>query len=67
MYSTHIVPKDKCLGIITPLHKEGPQDDPDNYRGICISSTLNFVNINMFDKYAVSSTYGYLLKIVQNT
>ena len=40
MYTTHIVPKDKCLGIITPLHKEGPKDDPDNYRGICISSAL---------------------------
>ena len=40
MYTTHIVPKDKCLGMITPLHKEGPKDDPDNYRGICISSAL---------------------------
>ena len=40
MYTTHLVPKDKCLGIITPLHKEGPKDDPDNYRGICISSAL---------------------------
>ena len=40
IYGTHIVPKDRCLGIITPLHKEGPTDDPDNYRGICISSAL---------------------------
>ena len=40
MYTQHLVPKDKCLGIITPLHKEGPKDDPDNYRGICISSAL---------------------------
>ena len=23
-----------------PLHKEGPKDDPDNYRGICVSSAL---------------------------
>ena len=40
IYSAHVVPKDKCLGIITPLHKEGPKEDPDNYRGICISSAL---------------------------
>jgi hypothetical protein len=40
IYGTHIVPNDKCLGIITPLHKEGAKDDPDNYRGICISSAL---------------------------
>ena len=40
MYRLHIVPEDKCLGMITPLHKDGPKDDPDNYRGICISSTL---------------------------
>ena len=40
MYTANTVPKDKCMGIITPLHKEGPKDDPDNYRGICISSAL---------------------------
>ena len=40
IYTVHLVPKDKCLGIITPLHKEGPKEDPDNYRGICISSAL---------------------------
>ena len=40
MYLKHIVPDDKCLGFITPLHKEGPKEDPDNYRGICISSAL---------------------------
>ena len=40
MYRFHIVPRDKCMGIITPLHKEGSKEDPDNYRGICISSAL---------------------------
>ena len=40
MYTANNVPKDKCLGIINPLHKEGSKDDPDNYRGICISSAL---------------------------
>ena len=40
IYTKHLVPREKCLGTITPLHKEGPKDDPDNYRGICISSAL---------------------------
>ena len=40
IYYIHIVPKEKCRGYITPLHKEGAKDDPDNYRGICISSAL---------------------------
>ena len=40
MYCKHIVPENKCQGYITPLHKEGPKDDPDNYRGICISSAI---------------------------
>ena len=35
-----VVPKDWCLGIITLLHKEGDKENPDNYRGICISSAL---------------------------
>ena len=40
MYTKHLVPKNKNLGVITPVHKDGPKDDPDNYRGICISSAL---------------------------
>ena len=35
-----IVPKEWCLGVINPIHKEGCKEDPDNYRGICISSAL---------------------------
>ena len=23
-----------------PIHKEGPKEDPDNYRGICVGSAL---------------------------
>ena len=30
VYKTSIVPKDWCLGIISPIHKEGTKDDPDN-------------------------------------
>ena len=41
IYTTNIVPKSWCQGIITPIHKEGPKDDPDNYRGICIGGALS--------------------------
>ena len=29
-----------CCGLISPIHKEGPLDDPSNYRGICIMNSL---------------------------
>ena len=35
-----LVPKSWCVGVITPIHKEGPKTDPDNYRGICVGNTL---------------------------
>jgi hypothetical protein len=50
IYSTNIVPKSWCLGIITPIHKEGPKEDPDNYRGICIGSALSKVLSTMMNK-----------------
>ena len=31
---------DWCVGIISLLHKDGPRDDPNNYRGICIMNAL---------------------------
>ena len=50
IYSTNIVPKSWCLGIINPIHKEGPKDDPDNYRGICIGSALSKVLSTMMNQ-----------------
>ena len=50
IYSTNIVPKSWCLGIITPIHKEGPKEDPDNYRGICIGSALSKVLSTMMNQ-----------------
>ena len=50
IYSTNIVPKSWCLGIITPIHKEGPKDDPDNYRGICIGSAFSKVLSTMMNQ-----------------
>ncbi len=35
-----LIPKSWCLDLINPIHKEGSKDDPNNYRGICISSVL---------------------------
>ena len=29
-----------CLELLNPIHKEGNKKDPNNYRGICISSAL---------------------------
>ena len=34
-------PDEWVVGIITPLHKSGEIDDPDNYRGITINSCLS--------------------------
>ena len=33
-------PENWCKGIITPIHKQGEIDNPDNYRGITINSCL---------------------------
>ena len=35
-----LAPATLCNEIITPIHKSGLVDDPDNYRGICVSYSL---------------------------
>ena len=40
IFTSNIVPKGWCIGILNLIHKEGSKDNPDNYRGICISSAL---------------------------
>ena len=40
IFVERLVPEDWCLGIINPIHKDGCKEDPDNYRGICISSVF---------------------------
>ena len=37
---TSIVPTTWCIGMIQPLYKKGPTNDPDNYRGITLLSCL---------------------------
>ena len=38
--SNNIYPSGWKLDILGPLHKSGPKDDPNNFRGICVSSCL---------------------------
>ena len=40
IFVKRIVPKEWCTGVINPIHKDGCKEDPDNYRGICISSVF---------------------------
>ena len=35
-----LIPKSWCLDLINPIHKEGNKDNPNKYRGLCISSAL---------------------------
>ena len=35
-----LAPNSLCNELITPIHKNGSINDPDNYRGICVSSAL---------------------------
>ena len=35
-----LIPKSWCKDIISPIHKDGDKNDPNKYRGICISSVL---------------------------
>ena len=36
----YLVPKSWCLDLLNPIHKEGNTNNPNNYRGICISYAL---------------------------
>ena len=38
--SKSLITSNWCLDIISPLHKDGPKDNPDNYRGICVMNSL---------------------------
>ena len=35
-----LIAKSLCFDLINPIHKEGDKSDPNNYRGICISSAI---------------------------
>ena len=35
-----LIPRSWCIELITPIFKDGNLDEPNNYRGICISTVL---------------------------
>lgn len=43
IFSTGLYPKEWTKAIIIPLHKKGPTNAPDNFRGISLLSTLSKV------------------------
>ena len=45
-----LAPKNWCLDLIIPIHKEGDKDNPDNYRGLCIMNTLLKLVCTMMSK-----------------
>lgn len=41
LWSSELVPKDFVEGIIVPIHKQGPKDRPENYRGITLMNVVS--------------------------
>ena len=39
-----------CFELITPIFKDGLLDDPNNYRGLCVSSALLKVTRSLIKK-----------------
>ena len=50
MLRTTLAPKQWCLDLIVPIHKDGDKDNPDNYRGLCIMNTLLKLVCTMMSK-----------------
>ena len=45
-----LIPKSWCLDLLNPIHKDGNKSDPNNYRGICISSVLLKILCSLMNK-----------------
>ena len=43
-----LAPGPLCNELISPIHKSGSIDDPNNYRGICVSSSIAKLFMSMF-------------------
>ena len=50
----HYFPKSWNTGLITPIHKKGSKDDPQNFRKICLTSTLGKVLTSILQKRLIS-------------
>ena len=44
-----LIPDSYCNDIINPIFKEGSKSDPNNSRGICISSALTKIMMSMIN------------------
>ena len=47
IYDEGFFPEDWCKSIITPIHKSGPTDNPENYRTICLINCLCKIFMNI--------------------
>ena len=47
IYDEGFFPEDWCKSIITPIHKSGPADNPENYRAICLINCLCKIFMNI--------------------
>ena len=47
----HIAPYDWCISLISPFHKDGQEQNPDNYRGICLMNNLLKVHMHYLERY----------------
>ena len=55
VFITGCFPTIWCKGMITPIFKSGKKKDPNNYRGICVSSCLG----KLFCKILNARTLNY--------
>ena len=51
-----IFPDGWCVGLLTPIFKSGDKQDPNNYRGICITSCLGKLFCLILNKGLTSFT-----------
>ena len=63
---SHYHPENWCKGIITPIHKHGEIDNPDNCRGITINSCLsNLFNLLLKKRLTIFTNDNRILKYNQ--
>ena len=63
---SHYYPENWCKGIITPIHKQGEIDNPDNYRGITINSCLSkLFNLLLTKRLTTFTSDNQILKYNQ--
>ena len=70
--SSDVYPIQWCNGLITPIFKSGCVSDPNNYRGICVSSCLgkffcsilcSYFRVQSYSNFSNNSEVGITLKL----